>query len=104
MLNPDLDLDALAEQYRQERRLRIENFLEAEVAAKIFQYCQESAEYRLVYSKDGQNVAMGMDELAKLSASEKKQMNLEIMNAGSKGEGFLYNGYQMGHAGDTEDE
>ena len=47
---------------------------------------------------------MGMDELAKLSASEKKQMNLEIMNAGSKGEGFLYNGYQMGHAGDTEDE
>lgn len=49
MLNQDLDLGALAEQYRQEKRLRIENFLEAEVAGRIFQYCQESVELSLIH-------------------------------------------------------
>jgi Rps23 Pro-64 3,4-dihydroxylase Tpa1-like proline 4-hydroxylase len=104
MLNQDLDLGALAEQYRREKRLRIENFLEAEVAGRIFQYCQESVEYRLVFSRDGQNVTIAMDELAKLPESKKKEMNLEIMNTGSKGEGFLYCGYQMGQAVNTDDE
>ena len=73
MLNQDLDLSALAEQYGREKRLRIESFLEAEVAGRIFQYCQESVEYRLVFSRDGQNVTMGMDELAKLRSRKKSR-------------------------------
>ena len=104
MLNPNLDLSALAEQYQMKKRLRIESFLDAEVAGKIFQYCQESVKYNLVYSLNGQNSTMPMDELATLPASEKKEMNLEIMNAASKGAGFLYCGYMMDKVVETNDE
>lgn len=98
MLNEDLDIDALAAEFRVDGRIRIRNFLQSDIADRIRDDCLPEVPFELVYFDDGRNRVAGEAEMAVLTEQQKKKLNKRIMAAASQGMGFLYNGYMMKRA------
>lgn len=90
MLNPSLDVDALAEKYRAEQRVRIENVLLDEVAERIRSICSSKAPYEFAYFLDGSCRATSAAEMAAFEDRTKSRLSRELMQNAARGVGFLY--------------
>jgi Rps23 Pro-64 3,4-dihydroxylase Tpa1-like proline 4-hydroxylase len=95
MLNPDLDRNALAAEFRRDQRVLVNNVLRAEVAEKIFSICSEKVAFDYVYFFDGAIHVTGEQEMAALDAGTKAQISRELMRNATEGIGYLYCGYVM---------
>ena len=93
MINPDLDIDALAHSFKTDQRLTIENFLLPEIAERIHDACIDSVPFEIQYVLDGKYQSKSPAELAKLSPQEGLDINARITEAASQGVGFLYDAY-----------
>jgi Rps23 Pro-64 3,4-dihydroxylase Tpa1-like proline 4-hydroxylase len=105
MLNPNLDIDALAREYALDDRLRIENLLDPDFAERLHAACRDDVPYEYICHVDGKNVVMPEDELRGLSPADQQELQNKLIKAASEGVGFFYSGYQMRRAQiDTDDD
>ncbi len=93
MINPNLDTSKLAQSFRIDERLMIDNFLLPEAAERVHDACLDSIPYSLQYVLDGQYQSKSPEEIAKLSPQEGQDINTRISAAASQGVGFLYDAY-----------
>jgi SM-20-related protein len=98
MLNPNLDIDALASEYALDDRLRIENLLDPDFAERLHAACRDDVPYEYICHVDGQNVVIPEDELRGLSPKDQQELQNNLLEAASDGVGFFYSGYQMRRA------
>ena len=103
MLNPDLDIEALASSYMVDKRLAIDNFLQDDVAEQIHSACVDSVPYEIQYVLDGKYQSMSRAEAAQSSPEQQRAINARIMAAASQGVGFLYDGYLKSRVKTTAD-
>lgn len=95
MLNPDLDRRLLADQYRRDQRILIDNVLRREVAERVRAICAEQVRFDFVYFLDGAVRVTPEQDMASLDAAGKAQLSQELMRNAAKGVGYLYCGYVM---------
>lgn len=103
MLNPDLDIEALANSYMVDKRLAINNFLQVDVAEQIHSGCVDSVPYEIQYVLDGKYQSMSRAEAAQSSPEQQHAINGRIMTAACQGVGFLYDGYLKSKVKTTPD-
>lgn len=95
MLNPDLDRGSLAEEFRRDQRIRIDNVLRLDVAERVRAICAEKVSFDYVYFLDGAVRLTGEEQMAALDAATKAKISHELMRNATKGIGYLYCGYVM---------
>lgn len=93
MINPDLDLNALASNFKNDQRLLIPSFLQQSIALRMHVACKQHVPYSTHFVLDGTYQSKTKTELASLKPEERKNINTEIINSASQGVGFLYEGY-----------
>lgn len=98
MLNPTLDHDDLARQYAADQRLRINDFLEADIARRFQNSCRDDVPYEYLYHVEGKHLAVPPAELAQLAPDKQNELQNKIIAAAAKGVGFFYSGYQLTNA------
>ncbi len=105
MLNPDLDRKQLAEQWAVDGRVRIENILDAAVAERVHTAMRTKVPFRYVYNFDGKNHTKTHDEMTAMTPAEFGDLQKNVMSAASRGMGYYYCGYTIGHRDtETQDE
>ena len=95
MLNPALDRDALAEQYRRDRRIAIDNVLQEDVAERVRAICSGNVPFDFAYALDGTNRIASLQEMAELTATTKAELSKALLEDATKGIGFLYCRYEV---------
>jgi SM-20-related protein len=95
MLNPKLDADALAEQFRNEGRIRIENVLDPDVAKRIQEYCLTEVQFELVHFRDGKIHSWGPKDVEGKTQADMLKIQDSIWSDAQKGVGFQYGGFRM---------
>lgn len=104
MLNPNLDIDALASEYALDDRVRIKNLLDPALAERLHIACRDDVPYEFICHMDGNNVVIPEDELRQMSRDEQNELEKRMIDEASEGVGFFYSGYQMVRAQtDTND-
>ena len=93
MLNPHLDVNRLANLFKNDHRLKIENFLQIDEAERMHQACKNDIPFSTHYVIENQYQSKTRSEMAKMSPQEVKSINNKITSAASQGVGFLYEGY-----------
>ncbi|MCF6263744.1 MAG: 2OG-Fe(II) oxygenase [Xanthomonadales bacterium] len=101
MINPDLDIDSLANAYKLDKRLVIKNFLKPEVAERVRTACQSSVPFSVHYVIDDKYQSKSPVEVNKMSAREKQTIYDRVSASASQGVGFLYDGYLRSRAEKT---
>lgn len=95
MLNPGLDFDDLAKQFQLDDRLRIQQFLDDDLAARTATCCETKVPFDFIYHLDGENRVTSARDMAAISLEEQKSMHQKLMRDAAQGVGFLYGGYMM---------
>ncbi|MEO1311612.1 MAG: 2OG-Fe(II) oxygenase family protein, partial [Pseudomonadota bacterium] len=95
MLNPTLDLPALAEAFRIDDRVRIPDALQPARAQEIHALIANETAYATMTAVDGSPRAIFPDELARLGQAERADLQRKVAADASRGAGFLYEGHQM---------
>lgn len=98
MLNPNLDAEALAQQYAADQRLRVTDLLLPEVAQRLQGACRDEAPFDYLCHVDGKNRVIKAAEMRDLGLHEARELQEKIVSAASEGVGFLYGGFQIGNA------
>ncbi|MCF6226606.1 MAG: hypothetical protein L3J22_09950, partial [Xanthomonadales bacterium] len=101
MINPDLDIDSLANTYKLDKRLVIKNFLKPDVADRVRAACQSSVPFSVHYVIDDKYQSKSPAEINKMSAREKQTIHDRVSASASQGVGFLYDGYLRSRAEKT---
>jgi len=95
MLNPNLDAAELAERFREDGRIRIENILDESIAERVRSASRSDVPYEFVSHLDGKNVAIPSKEMANFDDAQMQEFRAKLMDAASRGIGFFYCGYMM---------
>jgi SM-20-related protein len=101
ILNPELDIQALAQNFAVDDRLRIPDLLQTELAEQIHAACRNDVPYEYLCHVDGQNIVIPPDELELIEPHGQQELQSKITDNASKGVGFFYSGYQMRRADRT---
>ncbi|NKB35182.1 MAG: hypothetical protein GKR91_18955 [Pseudomonadales bacterium] len=99
MLNSELDIQALANQYQQDNRVRAKNILKPDVSEQVATCCETKVPFDFIYHLNGENKVTSAKDMAATNIDEQKSMHSDLMQAGSQGIGFLYCGYMMNRPG-----
>ena len=95
MLNTLLNTDLLAQQFRVDERVHIQNILDPGIAQQIREYCLSEVQYELVHFRNGKvHSWTGADVNGKTPADMQK-VQQDIWREARKGIGFQYSGYMM---------
>lgn len=95
MLNPELNPEALAEQYRADGRVRIHHILDNESAAALRALLAEQVTYQLAYVANGMNLSMTLEQLAALTPEQRRDLFKGLYAEASRGVGFLYGRFHL---------
>lgn len=90
MLNAALDRDGLAEKYRRDQRIAIDNVLQEDVAERVRAICSSRTPFDFAYALDGSNRVASLQEMAELDAATKAELSKSLLQEATKGLGFLY--------------
>lgn len=104
MLNPNLDTNELAAEFDRDDRIRITDILDPDIAERIAHHCEHDVPYEYIYHVDGQNHVATADEMKSMDPATQKETMEKVMAAAAEGIGFLYCGYMMGRANETDNE
>ncbi|HLU06978.1 MAG TPA: 2OG-Fe(II) oxygenase family protein [Woeseiaceae bacterium] len=95
MLNPTLNRNALADEFRRDQRIRIRNVLLPEVAERVREICAEKLAFDYVYFLDDAIRLSSEQEMASLDAARKAQISQALMQNATRGVGYLYCSFLM---------
>ena len=104
MLNPELDIEALSNEFRKDHRVRIVNVLTDEVAGRIHAALATKVVYELAYVASNQNLSMSMEQLAALTPQQRRDLFSALYAEASHGVGFLYSRFHLNEAREHPDE
>jgi Rps23 Pro-64 3,4-dihydroxylase Tpa1-like proline 4-hydroxylase len=105
MLNPKIDIEALATAYALDDRVRIPDLLQADFAERMHTACRDDVPYEYICHVDGNNVVIPEDDLRAMAPKDQAALQDSLVKAASEGVGFFYSGYQMRRAqADSGDE
>lgn len=102
MLNPDLDIDALAAAYREDDRVRVDAALPADKAAELSRMLETEIGYASMVSVGGVGRALFPSEIEAMSDDQKRALHANLMQDASRGVGFLYEGHQIAESDSTK--
>lgn len=94
MLNPDLDIPSLKARFDEDRRVRIDNFLEPVIAEELRKLIADLP-FALTFFSQGQNHVITDQQMAATDMSERQGLQQELLDLASRGIGFLYSSYRM---------
>ncbi|HEX7719459.1 MAG TPA: hypothetical protein VF389_06615, partial [Woeseiaceae bacterium] len=97
MLNPALDRDALADQYRRDQRIAITNVLQEDIAERVRVICSSKVPFDFAYALEGTNRIASLQEMGALDANTKAELSKALLQDATKGIGFLYCRYAVDH-------
>lgn len=98
-INPDLDLDALAAEYRERQFVQIKGVFAEETAQAIARLLREQMPWRLIYVDPDKGVGqLTREEANRLGPQEMQRRMAQIMQLATRNIGYCYKGYQMSHA------
>ena len=66
MLNPELDIAALAREYQQDDRIQIRDIFKPEIAERLRKCCLSEVPFDYIFHIDGQNKVMTAQEMSSL--------------------------------------
>ena len=95
MLNPDLDRERLAKEFRRDQRILIENIFRPEVAERVRAICTAKVPFDYVYFLDGAVRLSSAGQMASFGAKKKAEISGALMQNATQGIGYLYCGYVM---------
>jgi Rps23 Pro-64 3,4-dihydroxylase Tpa1-like proline 4-hydroxylase len=93
MINPSLDVDTLANEFKTDRRLMVNNFLQADIAERTRSACMQHAPFSTHYVLNNMYQSKTAVEMASLNQQDREAINKQIFSAASQGVGFIYEGY-----------
>jgi len=93
MINKNLDTNALAAAFAVDKRLVIEDFLLPDVAERMHDAMIDSVPYQIHYVLDDKYQSLSREDAAKDTPEQQKTINRKILEAASRGVGFIYDGY-----------
>lgn len=95
VLNPDLDIPALAEEFQANGRIQIENALRPEVARVLRRCLGEKVPWELAFRDRSGSRKLYTNELAAMSPAQMDALGNEIYAIARKNFQFVYNSYMM---------
>jgi Rps23 Pro-64 3,4-dihydroxylase Tpa1-like proline 4-hydroxylase len=95
MLNAALDREALADEYRRDQRIRIDNILQDDIAERIRSILSRGVPFEFAYFLDGAIRTVSQNEMAGFGAAEKANLSRGLMQNATQGIGFLYCRYRV---------
>jgi Rps23 Pro-64 3,4-dihydroxylase Tpa1-like proline 4-hydroxylase len=95
MLNPELDLEALALAFAERGRLQIENALRPEVADILFDCLDGQVPWSLAYQEQAGPKKLWAEELEAMDAEQKRLLNERIHDNARETFGFRYDSFMM---------
>jgi len=98
MLNPKLNTKQLAEEFKLDERVRIQNILDPDVAEQIREYCLTEVPYEFVHFREGKNQSWSGSDVNGKTQTEMRKVQADIWREARKGIGFQYSGYMMRRA------
>jgi Rps23 Pro-64 3,4-dihydroxylase Tpa1-like proline 4-hydroxylase len=95
MLNPDLDIDALATAYRAHNRILIRDVLQAAPAEDLHNVLARQTPWKLAYYDQGQTVILSPEEMQRLTPQERAQRIAAVYERARDNFGFIYQAFLM---------
>jgi Rps23 Pro-64 3,4-dihydroxylase Tpa1-like proline 4-hydroxylase len=95
MLNPALDLDALARVYRAKNRIQIRDVLQPQPAEDLHQILMHQTPWKLVYHENGQTTVLSPEEMQRLSSQDRAQRIQNVYTKARDNFGFIYQAFLM---------
>ena len=95
MLNPNLDLAALAQAYKARNRIQIRDLLQPIPAEDLHKMLAQTTPWKLVYYDQGNVVALTSDELQALSPQDRAQRIAGVYSNARNNFGFIYQAFLM---------
>jgi len=96
VLNADLDVEALAAGYAEDKRIRVDGIFEPAVAERIRAACLEQVPFDLITYVDERPVEISDAEFRRLPRQQVDDMQRQIMASAARGVGYAYGGYRPG--------
>ena len=94
-INPDLDLDKIAQTYAVDARVRINAFLPVGQAKTLSRCLAAHTAYRHAFTLGGKYGEAGDADLQALPEAERHQFKTDILTQAAQGVGFWYERYQV---------
>ena len=95
LLNPDLDIGALAADWRVDERLRIADILPSDYADEMRLTLEKQVQFNVVLARDGKMAAIAPEQLNQLSQENRQQLQQQMMQDAQKGVGYFYHGHHL---------
>jgi len=93
MINPSLDVDTLANEFKTDRRLMVTNFLQTDIAERMRSACMQHVPFSTHYVVNNMYQSKTDVQMASLNLQDKEAINKQVFSAASQGVGFIYEGY-----------
>ncbi len=96
MFNPDLDRAAIRAEFERHGRVRIDNALVPETAARLRDCLLRELPWGLAYlGKDGKGVTLRQEQMRAMDADERRELNRWIQSSARKQYQFAYETYMI---------
>ncbi len=95
MLNPALDLDALAQEFQAKRRIQIRDILEPDAAEAVYQCLHTQVPWNLAYIDGEASTLLAQQQIANLGPAERAALHQRIHARARDQFQFMYNSYMM---------
>lgn len=93
-LNPHLDVDKLRETWREDERVRIDDFLDPNSVQAIVDACR-GLPFDYIFFNQGKNYVVPEQSMAAMTPQQRQTLQHELLEQASRGVGFFYNGYRL---------
>jgi len=101
-INPDLDLNRLSQEYAEDQRIRIDDFLPVDQAKSLSRILAEFKHYRHAFVHNGKFGEASETELQALTSSDRQTFYNDIMKQAANGVGFWYGRHQLSSSTEGE--
>jgi len=95
LINPDLDLDTIAQRYSVDNRVRIDNFLTDDAANQVLQCLTRDVTFERIFFYLGRFHVFSDEKLAELSETERADLEQGLLDQAAQGVGFDYRALRM---------
>lgn len=95
MLNPDLNIPQLADEFRQKRRIQIRTVLNPQFADRLYECLHHKTPWGTAFIDGERSTIIEADKVARLTVAERAALSDKVAIRAADGFQFLYNSYMM---------
>lgn len=98
MINPGLDIEEILRRYREDKRVRIDNFLTDSAANDVLNCLQQQVSFDRIFFYQGRFHALSDEQMEQVSASDRTDLEQALLDQAAQGVGFDYRALRMDEA------